>query len=916
MSWRDFFFPSTANRRKVRRGTLGSSLRNRGRRVMNLELLEQRAMFTAGPTFSVPTFVMDAASDTGVTFQTPTFNDNITNVTQPTLNGTVQDYTLGDSITINVYADANGDGVLETGVDTLLGSVAVPDTTVNNAAWSFVTPPAADLNQIGLGTDGLRTLFATATDNSDATVSAAATTPLFIDTNGPQITAVTYHNSGQNVFSTLPSGPQSNVTQIDVEFTDAAIRPADPTNFYGTYAPAQSTAKNSAVNQVLAAIPSNYQLVGAHGGIVPISSATFTDTTGARPGPGKSLVTLTFAQPLPSDTYTLTVLDSIQNDAGNALDGEPQSAASGYLPSGNGFPGGSFSGSFALQGGASLAVQLTAGVQFGSLANLSTGTSMVAPFYKPSDAVFAGNFPASNGVADGFSKLAAYGLSGGQFRFLFQNELTGAVTSVVSPVQLPAMPVAGHFDTTAANGDEIALFTGSTWFLLSNDLQSVKQIVSWKSQSGLPVVGDFDGDGMTDIASWQTVNQVGVQSGMLTISYASSGFSQIFQQPISLSFPGARARPVAVNIDGDNIDDLGLWLPDSGVPSTTKPADWYFLPSGGIPLSQHTTYNPIHYAFGSSVGLPLTGTFAATTATGVFPAAALVANPLSVSVTAPLGVSVGAKKPTPKPIAPTPTPVNMSVQGTAANDSFQLIAGSSPNTWKLIVNGVARTITSTTRTLNLDGLAGTNALTITGTGKDESAELWPDHVVFKSGNLTLLASHVSNVTVVGSGTDKVRFHDAPGANAFVARAGFAQLTGKGYSLTAQGYATVQAFSMAGAATVADFYEATAQAIVSNVGTVTTMTDKNISVEAMYFSKVQIHSPNGAVIKTFLAPPPPTGVSPVKVLPAIRLGAPVTPTKPKSSLVAAAGLSVSSSSKSSVGSPAAVDAAMASLYKTA
>ena len=145
---------------------------------------------------------------------------------------------------------------------------------------------------------------------------------MFLNTTGPQITAVTYHNSGQNVFATVPTGPQSNVTQIDIAFTDATIRPAQPTPFYGTYMPQQSNSKNSALNQVLADITSNYQLVGKNGGIIPISSAIYTDTTGsALPGPGTGFVTLTFAQPLPNDTYTLTVLDTITDDAGNALDG-------------------------------------------------------------------------------------------------------------------------------------------------------------------------------------------------------------------------------------------------------------------------------------------------------------------------------------------------------------------------------------------------------------------------------------------------------------------------------------------------------------------------------------------------------------------------------------------------------------------
>jgi len=590
---------------------------------MLFEPLEKRSLLSAAPNFGVGTFAMDSASDTGVPYQAPTFTDNITKIATPVLDGTVHGYTLGDPISVQVYLDTQGTGNFSPS-DKLLGTVTVANTSIDNAAWSFLSP---NLNQQGLATDGLRTLFAVAVDGADGTTSPAATTQIFLDSSGPRITAITYHATGQSIFSTAT--PPSNTTQIDIQFTDAAIRPADPTSFYGTYAPAQNTAKNSAVNEVLADITTNYQLVGGHTGAVAIASASFTDTTGVRPGPGVSLVTLTFAKPLASDQYTITVSNAITNDAGAPLQS-----------TGNSTPNGSLSGSFAIQGGVSLAVQLTTGVQFGNLTNLAASTTTVKPFYTASDTVFTGNFPAANGAADGFSKLAAYGISNGKYRFLFQSDTTGGVTSVVSPVQVMGLPVAGHFYASASKGDQVAIFTGSVWYILSSDLTSVEQVVRWKPQSGLPVVGDFDGKGESDLATWK--------NGMLTISYASTGFSQIVQQPIALNFTGVRTRPVAVDIEGDRIDDLGFWVPDNGLPSTKKPADWYFILSDGKSLAEQTTYNVVHYQFGSSVGLPLTGMFAATTTSGVYAtvatAPAQVAPPPSSSapVGAPLIASAAA----------------------------------------------------------------------------------------------------------------------------------------------------------------------------------------------------------------------------------------------------------------------------------
>ncbi|MGA2254674.1 MAG: hypothetical protein ABSG53_08440, partial [Thermoguttaceae bacterium] len=155
------------------------------------------------------------------------------------------------------------------------------------------------------------------------------------------------------------------------------------------------------------------------------------------------------------------------------------------------------------------------------------------------------------------------------------------------------------------------------------------------------------------------------QNGVLTISYANSGFSKILKQPIAVSYPGA--RPVAADIDGDGIDDLGFWVPNSGVPSTQKPANWYFLLSGGLSLAEHTTFNVVHYQFGSSVGVPLAGTFASTTTTGVYPPVVLPQARITTSPAVParalLGASVAVGNTAPQPTAAATTLAAMTVNG-------------------------------------------------------------------------------------------------------------------------------------------------------------------------------------------------------------------------------------------------------------
>ena len=364
-------------------------------------------------------------------------------------------------------------------------------TADSNGNWSLKTN--VDLNNTTYFTkDGERDLIATATD-AGGDVGATASLTIFVDTAGPQVASVTYTNTGQDVFArALKRAPNGQATAIDIVFTDAATRSGPFSNL-------------PALNNILAHETSNYQLSGQTTGVDPITAVYFTDETQAG-GPGTTDIQLTFANPLVDDVHTLSIFDTLMNDAGNKLDGEVTAASGGtdtiVLPSGNGVPGGNFVATFAVQANTELAVAMTQGVQFFNLQTVGmAGTTMTSPFGNPSDILFTGNFAnPTTGLADGFSKLAAYGEDNGQFRFLFQSDNGGPTTSVVPPLQIPALPVAGNFDGNASNGAEVGLYTGSDWYLFSHDFSSY-EVIPW-SHPGLPVVGDFDGDGLPDLATW------------------------------------------------------------------------------------------------------------------------------------------------------------------------------------------------------------------------------------------------------------------------------------------------------------------------------------------------------------------------------------------------------------------------------
>jgi hypothetical protein len=219
-----------------------------------------------------------------------------------------------------------------------------------------------------------------------------------------------------------------------------------------------------------------------------------------------------------------------------------------------------------------------------------------------SDNVFAGKFSATAGsLSDGFDKLAAYGRQNGGFRWLVDTDNNGvADVRVFDPANINGVPVAGNFDGNLANGDEVGVF----------DTRIASPIV------GFPIVGDFDGDGRDDLATWQ--------ADQFRFDLAANGFGQQ-DATINFGFIGTRERPVAADMDMDGVDDIGLWNPDNTGPTATPTtAEWYFLISGvrdgrtAIPgtvnLLAHA-FTPVPFgrdlyaAYGDDAALPLVGNF-------------------------------------------------------------------------------------------------------------------------------------------------------------------------------------------------------------------------------------------------------------------------------------------------------------------
>jgi hypothetical protein len=353
-------------------------------------------------------------------------------------------------------------------------------------------------------------------------------------------------------------------------------------------------------------------------------------------------IELVFASPLPDDRFTLTISDSIVDPAGNQLDGEsnfqePHEDPS--LPSGDGVSGGDFVARFTVDtrpelGGAasgSIYVDTNGNHTFDPTNPDFTNRDITYLMGFTSDNHFAGNFvklPA--GVADGFDKLGAYGKAGANFRWLLDTDNDGVRdVNVIQPLvagvaTVNGMPAAGNFDGNRIkgdgdqddlNGDEVVLKVGNIWIIDNNHDFKVNQKLPGNNMVGLPVVGDFDGDGRDDLGAWAddrfrlNLSSLGPIDGFTDVTF-------------TFGFAGTRERPVAADFDGDGIDDLGLWVPDRGGAAPSESAEWYLLISGGTTITARlaagggainftpTPFGNDRFAqFGDQFGLPVVGNF-------------------------------------------------------------------------------------------------------------------------------------------------------------------------------------------------------------------------------------------------------------------------------------------------------------------
>jgi hypothetical protein len=608
-------------------------------------------------------------SDSGVNPNQSTADDRFTNVVSPGFFGQAEaDAVIRMFIDAPQAGFPTGNGIFEPGIDFQVGfDVAEPFDGTNQYPQGYWQVDAININLNSdlFPLDGLRRFFVTAEDVAGNINPSGAQVvqelEIVLDTQGPQITDVTINvPSGApgdfyNLFDPKPSidGPTPLVNSIWIEIRDLPNRVLPDFD-------------QPAFKADIASAVGHYLVRGDHNGIIPIQTVNVELDPAVDGQPATGRVQLVFrlpgnpsipvgmpgndgvfntaddiGKPLPDDRFTLTVSeDGIIDYAGNKLDGESNAdephnspPPAGYpdvlgvdgVPTGDTLPGGDFVARYTVDARPELGVWAV-----GSAWLDINGNGMFDPenpdftnrdfthiLGYTSDDLFSGKFMSVNNPADRnvlFDKLGAYGRVGtDRFRWLIDTDNDGVPDiEFAEPAGqgINGKPVAGNFAPGFA-GDEVGVFTGTSWHLDTDHDFSVVDaggsvVIPWSAPQGHGIVGDFDGDGRDDLASWSNdvfyfdLSSIGA-GGPLP---GNPGINGTIDRQFKFGFIGPGERPVAADMNQDGIEDVGLWVPARDGVTPREGSEWYFLVSGVV---GNNTAGPGNPPLGANIGPSITG---------------------------------------------------------------------------------------------------------------------------------------------------------------------------------------------------------------------------------------------------------------------------------------------------------------------
>jgi hypothetical protein len=440
------------------------------------------------------------------------------------------------------------------------------------------------------------------------------TNVLQVDNIGPQITGIFANDDlplgdigAKPLFSNTPT---PLVTFLTITFQDLPARA--PGFLYEALDASTVT-------------PGVFILKGDRVGVIQITSVTVINDPVFVGQVATATVIVEFANPLPDDRYTLKILDHIQDPVGNKMDGENN----GFFPSGNGVSGGNFIITFVIDSAAEIGVYAGGSIvidlngNFIQDPNTASNGDVIFKYNVNGAAVFAGQFNSDEVKFDGFGnnffdKIGLYGRIGKLMTWQLDTDGDGIFDITrVSGLQLKgALPIAGDFNFNPDDGDEIGLFDGKTWYLDNLGINNVTSFTQsfTGNMRGLPIVGDFDGDGLYDLGTFQNnkfyfnLSTFGPIDGNADVVINFGAFQKT-------------ARPVAADFNGDGATDIGLFVPNKSTQIGAKKAEWFIVVSNVdedifVPFRDpNNDFKTIPFgddftaAYGNPKALPIVGNF-------------------------------------------------------------------------------------------------------------------------------------------------------------------------------------------------------------------------------------------------------------------------------------------------------------------
>jgi phosphatidylserine/phosphatidylglycerophosphate/cardiolipin synthase-like enzyme len=174
--------------------------------------------------------------------------------------------------------------------------------------------------------------------------------------------------------------------------------------------------------------------------------------------------------------------------------------------------------------------------------------------------VTAGNPPgtAADVDGDGRTDLVVFRKSSGSWLSLLSGQSYQA-SQTVAWGQSGDIPMGGDFDGDGKADRTVYRPSNGTWYILKSSTNfTTSLVVQWGASADIPLEGDIDGDGRADLVVWRPSN------GTWYWLTSSSGYSYGSAGGLSWGNGSLGDQPLLGDFDGDGLQDLAVWRASNG----------------------------------------------------------------------------------------------------------------------------------------------------------------------------------------------------------------------------------------------------------------------------------------------------------------------------------------------------------------